>query len=301
MEHHRDDINDINPIIITHEFMHLIVDKVLSKGHYNVPTFINEGMAHNVAWMLYDERSDWTSTFTDREWDGLSQSNDPVPDLWPHEAQDAWTTISVSFLVNKYGVPKLIKYLERINEDADAFTNAFGITPKQFQSEYEEEVWKIRGLNGIEKPIVEVVNEAPPRQFSKNDVGIKIDGKYIEVDPKAKVIGGSTYIPLRGVFEAMGATIKWSPAPSMTMDSSGKRSKPDYTGIVTIRKGATMIELFVGTNRAYVNDILITLTAKPFIENGSTFVPLRFASEGLGAEVKWEPANYTAVIESLDQ
>jgi hypothetical protein len=155
MEHHRDDINDINPILVTHEFVHLIVERYLTKGHGHVPTSNNEGMAHNVAWKMYENQSNWISSLTDTNCDIISTSKTSVPELWSHEQQDEWTITAVSFLVNKNGVPKLIQYLESVNNDKNAFKLAFGITPEQFQKQYEDEVKLVRDKSMMRKAKLE--------------------------------------------------------------------------------------------------------------------------------------------------
>ena len=42
-----------------------------------------------------------------------------------------------------------------------------------------------------------------------NKVGVSIDGKAIELNPGAKVVKGNMFIPLRGVFEKLFATLDW--------------------------------------------------------------------------------------------
>ena len=46
-----------------------------------------------------------------------------------------------------------------------------------------------------------------------------------------------------------------------------------------------------------VNDTLIKMDTRPFLYNGSTFVPIRFVSQALGADsVEWDAKNSAAVI-----
>ncbi len=47
-------------------------------------------------------------------------------------------------------------------------------------------------------------------KYNKDNVGVKLDGEYVTLNPVAKVINGSMFIPLRGVFEKMGAEMKWA-------------------------------------------------------------------------------------------
>nr|WP_062495944.1 copper amine oxidase N-terminal domain-containing protein [Paenibacillus sp. 32O-W] len=87
-------------------------------------------------------------------------------------------------------------------------------------------------------------------------------------------------VPMRGVFEALNAQIKWDGA----------------TQTVTATKGDTTIKLTIGNNYAYVNGQKVALTTEAIIVNGSTMVPLRFVAEALGAKVAWDGATKTAVI-----
>ncbi len=131
-------------------------------------------------------------------------------------------------------------------------------------------------------PIIQEKPQQPPRAFTVNDVGVRLNGKYVELNPKARVINDSTFIPLRGVFEAMGAKVLWNGG----------------TQQITITKGDTKVLLTVGKKQATVNNKQVTLSVAPFISTeGSTYVPLRFASEALGAKVDWEADRWTAVID----
>ncbi|MEC0244142.1 copper amine oxidase N-terminal domain-containing protein [Paenibacillus dokdonensis] len=62
--------------------------------------------------------------------------------------------------------------------------------------------------------------------------------------------------------------------------------------------GYKEIILTIGDTVASVNTKKVVLSVAPFISaEGSTYVPLRFASEALGAKVGWESDNWTAVID----
>ena len=121
-----------------------------------------------------------------------------------------------------------------------------------------------------------------PRAANPKSIGIKINGSYVDVTPKPKLIDGSTFIPLRGVFEKLGAVVTYS---------AEDRS-------ITIRKEQNRIHMQIGSKTAMVNDRQVTLTAAPFTEDGATFVPLRFAGEALEVAVAWDAANWTVVIDT---
>jgi hypothetical protein len=78
-------------------------------------------------------------------------------------------------------------------------------------------------------------------------------------------------VPLRGVFEKLGATVAW-----------------DYgSRMVTAYKGDKTIKLRIGDSFATVNGSTVSIDAPAMIRQSSTMVPLRFLSETLGADVHW--------------
>lgn len=65
--------------------------------------------------------------------------------------------------------------------------------------------------------------------------------------------------------------------------------------------GAGEITLFLNQETAVVDGKAQKLQLTPFIENGRTFVPVRFLGEALGAEVKWNPDTQTIVLTRPDK
>ena len=101
---------------------------------------------------------------------------------------------------------------------------------------------------------------------------------------QAQQIRGSTVVPMRGIFEALGATVRFDKA----------------TQTVYGQKGATAIVLPVGSLTATVNGQTQRLPLAALLVNGTTLVPLRFISQSLGASVKWDPATSTVTIQTID-
>ncbi len=97
-------------------------------------------------------------------------------------------------------------------------------------------------------------------------------------------IKGSTLVPMRGIFEALGATVKFDKA----------------TQTVYGQKGATAIILPLGALTATVNGQPQALPVPAQLINGTTLVPLRFISSVLGASVQWKPEISTVVIQTVD-
>lgn len=111
-------------------------------------------------------------------------------------------------------------------------------------------------------------------------VRVFVDGEQVLFDQPPIVQGSRVLVPLRGVFEKMGATVEWHPS----------------TRTVLAAKGSTLVELRIGSRIAKVNDRPVTLDVPAMIVRGRTLVPLRFVSESMGALVQYQSENRTVLI-----
>lgn len=70
------------------------------------------------------------------------------------------------------------------------------------------------------------------------------------------------------------------------------------TSVTTFAAGGKMLEVFYNVNKIVVNKISkpFSSATKPFIYNGTTFVPLRFIAEALGENVSWDGKTGTISI-----
>ncbi len=85
---------------------------------------------------------------------------------------------------------------------------------------------------------------------------------------------GRTLVPMRDIFEALGATV-------------------DYNALnqsINAQKGTTVVRLALNSRNAAVNNVPVMLDTEARTYYGSTFVPLRFVSEALGANVSFNNA-----------
>jgi len=108
-------------------------------------------------------------------------------------------------------------------------------------------------------------------------IRVELDGRQLSFGQPPVRIGGSLVVPLRGIFEALQAEVKYSPA----------------TRSIRANKGNTVVELTLGSREARINGRSVYLDVAADTIGGSTMVPLRFVSEALGAEVKWNGATQT--------
>ena len=109
---------------------------------------------------------------------------------------------------------------------------------------------------------------------------ISVFGREIKNDVAPKIVNDRTMLPIRIVAESLGGTVTWN----------GELQR------VTIQKGADVILITIGADTAYVNGTAVKLDAAAFVENGRTYLPLRFVSETLGAQVAWNEAEKTVTI-----
>ncbi len=100
------------------------------------------------------------------------------------------------------------------------------------------------------------------------------------------MFGGRVFVPLRGVIEKLGGEVKWEPATRVITGAHAGTEK--------------QFRLRVGSTDALVNGKNMTLDAPPRVVNGTTYVPLRFVSETMGARVTWDNDRRTVVITADD-
>ena len=115
------------------------------------------------------------------------------------------------------------------------------------------------------------------------DVTVSVDGNRVNFEgTQPQMMGDHVMVPLRGVFERLGATVEWQ--------------QGDQT--VLAQRGDTRIELRINNNQAYINGKATTVNYPAQMVQGSTMVPIRFISEALGAYVDWDESSAMVMISS---
>ena len=99
----------------------------------------------------------------------------------------------------------------------------------------------------------------------------------------ALVKNGTLLIPLRSMFEQMGATVSY--------DAGSKT--------VTVSKPGSEVKVTVGKPEVVVNGETRPLDVPPIIYQGEILVPVRVISEGMGAYVQWVPDQHVVVVRYL--
>ncbi|MFD2876426.1 copper amine oxidase N-terminal domain-containing protein [Paenibacillus rhizoplanae] len=119
-----------------------------------------------------------------------------------------------------------------------------------------------------------------PAQAAAKPIRIIIDGVTLSTDRPPVMVNGRTLVPLRAIFEAFNADIKWN----------------QKTQTVTASQNDTTIELKIGSKIATINNKTVSLDVPGQNLKGRTMVPTRFVSEALGREVGWNPAAQIVTI-----
>ncbi len=115
---------------------------------------------------------------------------------------------------------------------------------------------------------------------NNQEIAVYVNGRQLELDTKPIMENDRVLVPMRSVFEALGATIIW--------DQQTRTVKAYYSGI--------NLSLTIGENTATRNQQTLDLDVPAKIVNGRTMVPVRFVGEALGATVNWDGKSQTVTV-----
>jgi N-acetylmuramoyl-L-alanine amidase len=107
-----------------------------------------------------------------------------------------------------------------------------------------------------------------------------LNGSHLSFEVPPRIENGRTLVPLRAIFEAMGANVEWD----------------ETTRTVTARNSNTTVILPLGSTSPTVNGQINKLEVPAKIINDRTLVPLRFVGEAFGGKVDWNAQTTTITI-----
>ena len=99
-----------------------------------------------------------------------------------------------------------------------------------------------------------------------------VEGEKVLFDVLPTIKDGRTLVPLRAIFESLGAKVEWN----------GENQT------ITATKGETTVELKIGSKEMHVGEETKTLDVGPEIKDGRTLVPARAVAEAFGCTVDWD-------------
>jgi len=112
------------------------------------------------------------------------------------------------------------------------------------------------------------------------EIKVLVNGAAVTFDQPPIIENGRTLVPLRAIFEALGATVEWEQS----------------TQTVTAVKDDVTIVLKIGDSFLTKNGERIALDVPAKIVGGRTLVPARAVAESFGADVQWNGTTRTVTI-----
>ena len=103
------------------------------------------------------------------------------------------------------------------------------------------------------------------------DVSVYINGEKLEFDVPAKIVNGRTLVPMRKIFESLGAVVTWD-NPSQT---------------ATGKKDGTVVNLTIDSKTMFINGEPKVLDVGPMLIDSRTLVPVRAVAESFDCKVEW--------------
>lgn len=109
-------------------------------------------------------------------------------------------------------------------------------------------------------------------------VTVVVNGSTMQFDQPPVEQAGRVFVPLRGIFEQLGASVVYQ------------------NGTINATGDGRNVSLQIGSTNATVNGQPQSLDSPPFVQGARTLVPLRFVAQALGANVDWNNNTSTVTI-----
>jgi len=120
----------------------------------------------------------------------------------------------------------------------------------------------------------------PAGAFAAEEANVNFNGEKLSFEVPAQNVNGRVLVPLRAIFEKMGATVDWNPD----------------TETATAKKGDQVVILKINDTKPTVDGKVVEIDQPGVILNGRTLAPLRFVAEAFGGSVEWVSGSNTAFI-----
>lgn len=119
--------------------------------------------------------------------------------------------------------------------------------------------------------------------FASN-ISVALNGIPVKFDVAPQMINDRTMVPLRAIFEALGATVEWD----------------NETQTVSAFKNDTVVVATIGSKIMYINDEESIMDVAPVVVRDRTLVPVRFVAEAFNCNVDWDGSTQTVIIKYED-
>lgn len=153
-------------------------------------------------------------------------------------------------------------------------------------------------------------NRTVPMDIMYRDIKITLNGTQITPkDAAGNVIepfvnAGTTYLPVRGISEALGLVVNWDGEANAVYlntrpgEHTPEPAQPDYVGTnasKTINAAYRNIKITLDGVRVEPKDTT-GKTVEPFTSDGTTYLPLRAIASALSLAVDWDGDTSTVIL-----
>ena len=117
---------------------------------------------------------------------------------------------------------------------------------------------------------------------AKELIKVTIDQEPLKLKQPALIEEGHLLLPLREIFDALGAKVEWDP----------------NTQSIIGFKDDTIMKLEIGKRQASINNKKILMDIGCKIVDGNVMIPVRFVAEGFDLDIDWDNHNQMLIIKN---
>lgn len=145
-----------------------------------------------------------------------------------------------------------------------------------------DDLWYVQKLfEGDAGKVTVAPSEAQAESVKSQEITVLLNGEKLIFDVLPVIENGRTLVPMRKIFEALGATVYWN---NDTRTATGVRD-------------VTVVTISVDSRNFTKNGENILLDVPARLINSRTLVPVRVIAESFGLNVSWDSENRTVIIE----
>lgn len=165
------------------------------------------------------------------------------------------------------------------------YTVKSGDTLWKIANQYGISVDNLKNHNNLESDLIIVGQNLKIPDYSSSVINVSINGDLISISPDPVIINGSTYLPIRGITEALGGSVWWN-----------SESKT-----IGINKDDVNIAFVIDSSVARINGKQVSMLPSQMVNN-TTYVPIRFLADAFGLNIEWNGnTNTVSIFESHEE
>ena len=119
-----------------------------------------------------------------------------------------------------------------------------------------------------------------PLTIYADGVSVYLNDSQLYFDVQPQIINGRTMVPMRKIFESLGAVVTWD----------------DASQTATGKKGDTIVNISINSKTLFKNGVPKTLDVAPALIDARTLVPVRAIAESFDCNVEWIAETQTVKI-----